>query len=64
MLTDRDIRAAARHLIDRRGPFAPSHAALRAAALLKAGNIEGGNDWLRVKADVEILLRSERAVAE
>lgn len=59
MLTDKDIRSAARLLVTQRGVCAPSHAAMRAALLLKEGNQRGGADWLRVKLAAEKLLSGE-----
>jgi hypothetical protein len=58
MLTEQDIRSAARLLVAQRGVCAPSHAAMRAARLQKEGNDAGGADWLRVKAAAEQLLSS------
>lgn len=64
MLTEQDIRAAARLLVAQRGVCAPSHAAMRAASLMKDGNAKGGADWLRVKTAAEKLLQNERALVE
>lgn len=63
MLTDQDIRAAARLLVAQRGICAPSHAAMRAAMLRKDGNNAGSADWLRVKSAAEDLLRDEISIA-
>jgi hypothetical protein len=63
MLTEQDIRAAARLLVTQRGVVAPSHAAMRAAMLLKEGNEAGSADWLRVKSAAEDLLRDEISIA-
>jgi hypothetical protein len=63
MLTDQDIRSAARLLVTQRGVVAPSHAAMRAAMLVKDGNEIGAADWLRVKSAAEELLRAEISVA-
>ena len=63
MLTEQDIRSAARLLVAQRGVCAPSHAAMRAARLLKEGNDAGGADWLRVKEAAEQLLASEVTVS-
>jgi hypothetical protein len=62
MLTEQDIRSAARLLVAQRGVCAPSHAAMRAARLQKEGNDAGGADWLRVKEAAEHLLSSEVSV--
>lgn len=59
MLTENDIRAAARLLISQRGECAPSHAAIRAAQLMQEGNAMGGAEWLRVQAVAETLLRAD-----
>jgi hypothetical protein len=63
MLTDQDIRSAARLLVAQRGVCAPSHAAMRAARLLKDGNEAGSADWTRVKEAAEQLLASEVSIA-
>lgn len=63
MLTDQDIRAAARLLVIQRGVVAPSHAAMRAAMLVKDGNEVGAADWLRVKRAAEELLDRQVSVA-
>lgn len=63
MLTEQDIKSAARFLVAQRGVCAPSHAAMRAAALIKEGNQRGGADWLRVKLAAETLLASETETA-
>lgn len=64
MLTEQDIRAAARLLVAQRGECAPSHAAMRAAMLSKEGNQVGSADWMRVKrAAEELLLDSGVSIA-
>lgn len=63
MLTERDIKSAARVLVAQRGVCAPSHAAMRAAALIKDGNQRGGADWMRVKRATETLLSAEAETA-
>lgn len=63
MLTDQDIRAAARLLVAQRGECAPSHAAMRAAMLNKEGNPVGSADWMRVKRAAEELLESSISIA-
>jgi hypothetical protein len=63
MLTDQDIRVAARLLVTQRGVVAPSHAAMRAAMLVKDGNDAGAADWLRVKRAAEELLDRQVSVA-
>jgi hypothetical protein len=62
MLTEQDIRSAARLLVAQRGVCAPSHAAMRAARLQKEGNDVGGADWLRVKEAAEQLIASDVSV--
>ena len=59
MLTENDIRAAAKLLISQRGECAPSHAAIRAAQLMQEGNAMGGAEWLRVQAVAETLLKAD-----
>jgi hypothetical protein len=63
MLTEQDIRAAARLLVAQRGVCAPSHAAMRAAMLVKEGNQAGSADWMRVKRAAEELLESSVSIA-
>ena len=63
MLTEQDIRAAARLLVAQRGVCAPSHAAMRAAMLVKEGNQAGSADWMRVKRAAEELLGSGISVS-
>lgn len=63
MLTEQDIKSAARVLVTQRGVCAPSHAAMRAAALIKDGNQRGGADWMRVKRAAETLLAVEAETA-
>jgi hypothetical protein len=63
MLTEHDIRSAARLLVAQRGVCAPSHAAIRAAMLTKEGNDAGSADWMRVKRAAEELLDSGISVA-
>lgn len=64
MLTEKDIRSAARLLVTQRGVCAPSHAAMRAALLIKEGNSRGGADWLRVKLAAERMLADGVSAAE
>jgi hypothetical protein len=63
MLTENDIRVAARLLVAQRGACAPSHAAMRAAMLDKEGNQIGSADWMRVKRAAEELLDSSVSIA-
>lgn len=46
--SDRDIYACARLLILQHGEQAGVHAAKKADALLKAGDLAGQNAWLRI----------------
>lgn len=64
MLTEHDIRSAARLLVTQRGVCAPSHAAMRSALLIKEGNQRGGAEWLRVKLAAEKLLATEVSLTE
>ncbi|HEX2115520.1 MAG TPA: hypothetical protein VHM01_14030 [Alphaproteobacteria bacterium] len=50
-------------LVAQRGVCAPSHAAMRAARLIKEGNGVGGADWLRVKEAAEQLIANEVSVS-
>jgi hypothetical protein len=54
-----NIYRAAKLLVDRHGDEAPIHAAMRADELMDQGDMEGRAVWLRIKAAVEELLRTE-----
>ena len=59
MVDDIDIYRAAKVMLDRHGEDAPIHAATRADAMMDRGDMEGRAAWLRIKAAVEELLRTE-----
>ena len=60
MTEDIDIYRAANELIKRHGDDAPIHAAMRADALLKAGDIDGQAVWKQILAAIDELLSTER----
>ena len=49
VLSDWEIWACARQQIARHGEFAAEAAALRADALLEAGDLDGMNAWLAIR---------------
>ena len=59
MTPDIDIYRSAKLLVDRPGDEAPIHAAMRADALMDAGDMDGRAVWLRIKAAAEEMLRTE-----
>jgi hypothetical protein len=59
MTGDIDIYRATKLLVDSHGDDAPIHAAMRADKLMDAGDMDGWAVWLRIKAAVEELLRTE-----
>ncbi len=63
MISDLDIYRAANVLIKRHGPDAPIHAAMRADAMLEAGDLDGVSVWRRILRAVEELQRAEPGVA-
>ncbi len=62
MTSDLDVYRAANLLFEQHGDEAPFHAALRADALLDAGDLEGAAVWRRILKAVEELRRSEPEV--
>ena len=48
MIPDLDIWRGANLLVKQHGQYAPSHAAKRADAMLKAGDLDGYATWKRV----------------
>ncbi len=64
MVSDLDIYRSANVLVKRHGQDAPIEAAMRADAMLEAGNLEGYAVWKRILRAVEELLRSERVQGE
>ncbi|MGE0116496.1 MAG: hypothetical protein AB7S71_05815 [Dongiaceae bacterium] len=55
MMTDREIRRAARRLLDRHGAAAAEIAAGRAEALAAAGDRDGHAAWLTIAAEIRAL---------
>ena len=55
MTSDLDIWRSANLLVKRHGPDAPIHAAMRADAMLEAGDLDGLAVWKRVLRAVEEL---------
>ncbi len=48
MIPDLDIYRSANLLVKQHGEDAPSHAAMRAAAMLEAGDLDGYGVWRRI----------------
>ena len=59
MIPDLDIYRAANVIIKQYGPDAPIHAAMRADAMLEAGDQDGYAVWRRILRAVEELQRAE-----
>jgi hypothetical protein len=53
MISDRDIWATAKMLVDHHGAEAPIHAAMRADAMLERGDVDGQAVWKRILYAVE-----------
>ena len=64
MTSDLDIYRSAQVLVKQHGADAPIHAAMRADALLEAGDLEGCAVFKRVLRAVEELQRTEPASGE
>ncbi len=60
MIPDLDIYRSAQALIKRHGADAPIEAAMRADAMLEAGDLDGYAAWKRIIKAVEELLSKER----
>ncbi len=60
MIHDIDIYRTAAVLIKQHGQDAPIHAAMRADAMLEAGDLDGLAVWKRILRAVEELQRVER----
>ena len=58
MPSDLDIYRSAKLLIDQHGEAAARHAAMRADALLEAGDIEGRRVWLSIREAIKELQRT------
>jgi hypothetical protein len=61
MLTEIDIYCSTNVLLKRHGPDAPIHAAMRADAMLEAGDLDGYAVWKRVLRAVEELQETKPA---
>lgn len=57
MVTERDIWATAKMLVDQHGTDAPIHAAMRADAMRDRGDVDGQAVWKRIMRAAEELLR-------
>ncbi len=60
MIPDLDIYRSAQALVKRHGQDAPIKAAMRADAMLEAGDLDGCAVWKRIIKAVEELLSKER----
>ncbi len=58
MTSDLDIYRSAHLLIMQRGEGAARHAAMRADALLEAGDMEGRRVWLSIREAIKELQRT------
>ncbi len=61
MIPDLDIFRNAQALIKQHGEDAPVHAAMRADAMLEAGDLAGAATWRRILRAVEEIQRTDRA---
>ncbi len=59
MILDLDIYRSAAVLIKQHGADAPIHAAMRADAMLEAGDLDGVATWRRILRAVEELKETE-----
>ncbi len=59
MTSDLDIFRSASLLVKQHGPDAPIHAAMKADAMLEAGDLDGAAVWKRIVRAVEELQRVE-----
>ncbi len=57
MIGEADIWRSAAQIVDRYGEDAPLEAAMRADAMLEAGDLDGLAVWKRIKKAAEELLR-------
>ncbi len=60
MIPDLDTYRSANLLVKRHGEDAPIHAAMRADAMLEAGDLEGGAVWKRILRAVGAVLSRQR----
>ena len=63
MIPDLDIYRSANLLVKQHGEDAPIHAAMRADAMLEAGDLDGYAAWRRILRAVEELQRAEPAAS-
>ena len=59
MIPALDIYRSANVLVKQHGPDAPIHAAMRADAMLEAGDLDGYAVWKRILRAVEVLRKRE-----
>ena len=59
MIPDLDIYRSAQALIKPHGQDAPVHAAMRADAMLEAGDLDGVAVWQRILRAIEVLQGAE-----
>ncbi len=64
MTPDLDIYRSAQVLVKQHGEDAPVHAAMRADAMLEAGDLDGYAVWRRILRAVEELQRAESVVGD
>ncbi len=64
MTSDLDIYRSANLLVKQHGKDAPIHAAMRADAMLEAGDLEGQVVWKRIVRAVEEIQRTDRPSGE
>ncbi len=57
MIADINIWRSAQQMVEQFGDDAPLQAAMRAEAMLEAGDLDGLGVWKRIKATAEELLR-------
>ncbi len=57
MIAEIDPWRCAKQIIDRYGQDAPIEAAMRADAMLEAGDLDGQGVWKRIRKEAEELLR-------
>ncbi len=57
MISDRDVYASARLLIEKHRGEAPIHAAMNADAMLEKDGLDGQRVWMRIIRAIEELLR-------
>ena len=60
MNSEREIYAVANTYFGEHGEDAVIHAAMRADALLDAGDLDGRNVWLRVIEAIKVLSKNEK----